>query len=247
MDIKDKVIIVTGASGGIGKATAALLSAEGARPALVARSGEKLRALAAELPGALGIQADMSKEADVTRMIHTVHNHYGRIDILINNAGQGMWSSVEKTKLNEYRNMMDLNVFGPLLAMQAVIPIMRQQGGGMILNISSGVTRMYLPGLGAYASTKYALNALSLTARQELAADNIRVGIMVPGMTDTQFGANALGGPEQGPSGVSRPSSGPTSEKSRPPVESAHDVAERILLAIRTEAAETLAKSMTGE
>lgn len=129
-------------------------------------------------------------------------DHYGRIDVLINNAGRGMWNSAESTDLDQYRGMMELNVFGPLAAMQAVIPFMRKQGGGVIINISSGVSRMFIPGLSAYASTKYALNAISLTARTELAADNIRVGIMLPGMTATDFGRNALGARPAGRGGL---------------------------------------------
>jgi short-subunit dehydrogenase len=154
-----------------------------------------------------------------------------------------MWNSAESTDLDQYRGMMELNLFGPLAAMQAVIPLMRKQGGGVIINISSGVSRMFIPGLSAYASTKYALNAISLTARAELAADNIRVGIMLPGMTATDFGKNALG---SRPAGMGGPAAGgPTASRAdMPSVETAEMVAEKILEAIRTESAEVLANSM---
>jgi short-subunit dehydrogenase len=95
--------------------------------------------------------------------------------------------------LKDYREIMELNVFAVLEAMQAVIPIMRKQGGGTILNVSSLVSKNYFPKLGGYASTKYALNALSLTARQELASDNIVVSVFHPKMTATEFGQNARG------------------------------------------------------
>ena len=243
MEIHDKVVIITGASGGIGLETARLLSKNGASVALVARSTDKLKAISGTLPGSFVVTADMSRESDARRMVKSVHDHYGRIDVLINNAGRGMWNSAESTDLDQYRGMMDLNVFGPLAAMQAVIPFMRKQGGGVIINISSGVSRMFIPGLSAYASTKYALNAISLTARAELASDNIRVGIMLPGMTATDFGKNSLGTRPAGMGG-SAPGSPPAARPDMPPVETAEMVAEKIMEAIRTESAEVLANSM---
>jgi short-subunit dehydrogenase len=154
-----------------------------------------------------------------------------------------MWNSAEKTDLDQYRSLMELNVFGPLAAMQAVIPIMRQQGGGVIINISSGVSRMYIPGLSAYASTKYALNAISLTARAELAADNIRVSIMLPGITATDFGKNAVGSRPAG-RGAPGPGNSAGPAPAMPPVETAEQVAEKIMEAIQTESAEVLANSV---
>ncbi len=100
---------------------------------------------------------------------------FGRVDILVNNAGQGLLAPVEKIDIEQYKSIMDLNVYGVVRAMQDVIPQMRSQGGGLILNVSSMVSKNYYPGLAAYASTKYALNAISLTARQELAGDKIIV------------------------------------------------------------------------
>jgi short-subunit dehydrogenase len=243
MEINDKVIIITGASGGIGLATARLLAKNGAKVALAARSTDTLAAISAAMPGSFAVTADMSRGADIIRMVKSVHDHYGRIDVLINNAGRGMWNSAEKTDLDQYRGIMELNVFGPLAAMQAVIPIMRKQGGGVIINISSGVSRMYIPGLSAYASTKYALNAISLTARAELAAENIRVGIMLPGMTSTDFGKNAVGSRPAG-RGAPAPGGSAAPAPNMPPVETAEQVAEKIMEAIRTESAEVLAGSM---
>lgn len=243
MEIRDKIIIITGASGGIGLATARLLSKNGAKVALVARSTDKLKGIAATLPGSFAMTADMSRGTDISRMVKAVHDHYGRIDVLINNAGQGMWNSAEKTDLDQYRSLMELNLFGPLAAMQAVIPIMRKQGGGVIINISSGVSRMYIPGLSAYASTKYALNAISLTARAELASENIRVGIMLPGMTATDFGKNAVGSRPAG-MGAQAPGSSAAPAPNMPQVETAEMVAEKIMEAIKTESAEVLANSV---
>ncbi len=135
----------------------------------------------------------MRKPEDIRNLIHHAKDRFGRIDILINNAGQGMRAAVESIDLDDYRAVMELNVFAVLLAMQAVIPIMRQQGGGTILNVGSLVSKNYFPTLGGYASTKYALNALSLTARRELAKNNIIVSVFHPKMTATDFGQNARG------------------------------------------------------
>ncbi len=227
MQIENKVVIVTGASGGIGLALARLLAQKGATVILAARSASKLKQLEEEIPGSLAIPTDMNRAEDVHNLIHQVHEKFGRIDILINNAGQGLRAPVESIDLDDYRAVMELNVFAALLAMQKTIPIMRKQGGGMILNISSMVSKNYFPSLAAYASTKYALNALSLTARQELQNDNIIVSVFHPKMTATEFGQNSRG--EQYSSGAARPGM---------VVDTAEAVAERIIEQINSEAAE---------
>jgi short-subunit dehydrogenase len=193
MQIKDKIAIVTGASSGIGLALAWLLSRKGATVILAARSADKLKQLEHEIPGSLAIATDMLKLEDIRNLIQQAKEKFGRIDILVNNAGQGLCAPVESIDLGDYRAVMELNVFAVLSAMQAVIPIMRQQGGGMILNVSSVVSKNYFTTIGGYASTKYALNALSLTARQELAKDNIVVSVFHPKMTATEFGQNSRG------------------------------------------------------
>ena len=203
MQIKDKFAIVTGASGGIGLAVARLLAQGGATVVLAARSADKLKQLEREIPGSFAVPTDMRKQEDIRQLVQQTEQKFGRIDILINNAGQGLLSPVAAIDLKDYREIMELNVFAVLEAMQAVIPIMRKQGGGTILNVSSLVSKNYFPQLGGYASTKYALNALSLTARQELASDNIVVSVFHPKMTATEFGQNARG--ETYHSGAGRP------------------------------------------
>lgn len=229
MIVKDKAVIVTGASEGIGKAVAEALAGKGAKLVLAARSEDKIRALAEKLPGATAVRADMRKADDVKALVETAIRIHGRVDILINNAGQGMYGPVEGIDIELYKSMMELNVYAPLRAMQLVIPHMREAGGGMIVNISSMVSKNAYPSLGAYASTKYALNALSFTARAELAKDKIIVSVMHPKMTATRFGGNAIG---------TRPASsgGPISRT--PQVDSPEQVAEKVLDIIASEAAE---------
>lgn len=193
MHSKGSVIIITGASRGIGLATAKLLAEQGAKVILAARSRDVLEEAAKGIPHAMVIAADMRKPEDIDNVIKQTKEKYGRIDILINNAGQGLRAPVEKINLEDYREIMELNVFSVVRAMQAVIPVMREAGGGMILNIGSLVSKNYFPGLAAYASTKYALNAISLTARTELEPDHIIVSVFHPKMTATDFGKNALG------------------------------------------------------
>jgi short-subunit dehydrogenase len=229
MKIKDKVAIVTGASEGIGRALAEALAREGAKLVLVARSVDKLEALAAKLPAAIAVRADMRVAADVAAMIAAAIAAYGRIALLVNNAGQGMYVPVEGIDIEAYKDIMELNVYAPLRAMQLAIPLMRAAGGGMILNVSSMVSKNAYPGLGAYASTKYALNALSFTARAELAKDGIVVSVFHPRMTATRFGENSAG---------ARPSFGNRPGGAMPQIDSAEAVAEGIVALIGTEAAE---------
>jgi short-subunit dehydrogenase len=193
MQIRDKVVVITGASGGIGLAVARELATRGARVVLAARSKDTLKKLEKEIPDSLAVATDMRKPEDIKNLINRTTEKFGRVDILINNAGQGLLASIENINVDDYRSIMELNVFSVLEAMQVVIPLMREQGGGMILNISSMVSKNYFPRLAAYSSTKYALNSLSLTARQELAGDHIVVSVFHPKMTATDFGKNSAG------------------------------------------------------
>lgn len=187
MDPAGAVMIVTGASSGIGVATARLAAAQGARVVLAARRTDRITALAAELPGALAVTTDLRDPAQIERMAQATLDRYGRIDILVNNAGQGLHVPVDAVLLDDLRAVVELNVYAPLLAMQAVLPAMRAQGGGVIVNVSSGTSRMVLPGVSAYSATKAALNMLSQVARREWARDGIVVSLVYPAVTATEF------------------------------------------------------------
>ncbi len=190
--LSGKVAIVTGASSGIGLATAKLLARHGVKIALVSRSKERLEELSGEIPGSLAVSADMTEIPQIKRMVERTREHYGRIDILINNAGRGYDAPVEKIDIGIFRYIYNLNVVGPIVAMQQVIPIMRDHGGGTIINISSGTSLMDLPGMSPYSSSKKALAGISLAARQELQNEGIVVSVVYPYITLTEFEKNTM-------------------------------------------------------
>jgi short-subunit dehydrogenase len=198
MEIKDHVFIVTGASSGIGLSTAMALSDRGAKVALLARSDDALEKLSQRLPGSLPIVADMTKFDRVREAVRAVHRHYGRIDGLVNNAGRSYAASIEEIEPEIFDEIFHLNVLGPIIAMQAVSPVMRAQGGGSIVNINSGTAFMTVPQYSVYSSSKRALLGFSLTARAELEKDRIVVSEIYPFITATNFGKNRMGSPAGG-------------------------------------------------
>ena len=196
MQIDGKVVIVTGASGGIGLATAQLLGSKGAKVVLAARNEEALRNAAAEISDSLAVRADLRQAGDIRALVERTIERYGRVDGLVNNAGQDFNSAVEEIDPGDYRSILELNLVGALTAMQAVIPHMRRQGSGAIVNVSSGTTKMILTGSAGYSSSKAALNHLSLVAREELAPDGITVSVIYPYITETDLEKNAVGADE---------------------------------------------------
>jgi short-subunit dehydrogenase len=235
MTIKDKIVIVTGASMGIGAAVAKELSARGGKVVLAARSKDKIQELAKELHGSVAIVTDMADPESIKNLIAETVKKFGRVDVLVNNAGQGIYGAVESVGIDDYRKIIEVNILGPLIAMQEVVPVMRKQGGGVIVNTGSMVSKNYFPYLGAYASTKYALNALMLTARAELEKDNIIVSVMHPTMTLTDFGKNSIKTDAVAQTMQSRRREG------MPEPDTAEYVAKRIALAIESRKAEVYA------
>lgn len=198
MQINDRVFIVTGASSGIGLSTAVALSARGAKVALLARDTDALQRLAQQLPGSLPVTADMTQFDRVREAVRAVHRHYGRVDGLINNAGRSYAAALEEIDPALFDEIFHLNVLGPIVAMQAVIPLLRAQGGGSIVNINSGTAFMTVPQYSVYSSSKRALLGFSLTARAELEKDRIVVSEIYPAVTATNFGKNRMGRPAGG-------------------------------------------------
>lgn len=198
MQIEDRVFIVTGASSGIGLSTAEALAERHARVALIARSKDALEELSARLPGSLPVVADMTDFEGVRDAVRVVHAHYGRVDGLVNNAGRSYAASVEEIDPALFDEIFHLNVLGPIVAMQAVIPLMRGQGAGSIVNVNSGTAFMTIPQYSVYSSSKRALLGFSLTARAELEKDGIVVSEVYPFITATNFGKNRMGNPAGG-------------------------------------------------
>jgi short-subunit dehydrogenase len=193
VEIKDRVFIVTGASSGIGLATAVALSNRGAKVAVLARSSDALNELAQQLPGSLPLTVDMTQFNQVREAVTRVQQHYGRVDGLVNNAGRSYAATVEQIEPALFDEIFHLNVLAPIVATQAVIPLMRAQGGGSIVNINSGTTFMTIPQYSVYSSSKRALLGFSLTARAELEKDRIIVSEIYPFVTATNFGKNRMG------------------------------------------------------
>ena len=143
----------------------------------------------------MAVPTDMTKPDEIKQMVRKAEVHFGRIDALINCAGQGYDAPVERTDLGIFQHVFDLDVVGPLVAMQQVIPVMRRLGEGSIMNVSSGTALMYLPNNGAYSALKRALASISLTAREELKDDGIVVSVVYPYITLTDFEKNTIKDP----------------------------------------------------
>lgn len=230
MEINGKVFVVTGASSGIGLATARALTVAGGKVALLARSADILQSLEAELPGSFAIPVDVTDFDALRVAIAQVANHYGRIDGLINNAGRSYGATIEQIDPKIFDEIFHLNVLAPIVAIQAVIPVMRAQGGGAIVNINSGTAFMTIPGYSVYSSSKRALVGFGLTAREELTKDGIVVSQVYPFITATNFGKNRV---------VAAANEGPAADYSQG--DSAEFVADIIVQSIREGEAEYFA------
>ncbi len=196
--MREKVIVITGGSSGIGAALAALVASRGAQPVLVARREKELHEVAARCgAGTLAIVADVTRRAEVERALAAALARFGRVDVWVNNAGRGITRLVSELTDAELDDMILVNLKSALYGMQAVLPHFKERGGGHIVNISSMLSRVpYAVQRSAYSAAKHALNALTANLRMELAESHpgIHVTTVMPGVVATDFGLNALHG-----------------------------------------------------
>lgn len=189
-DIQGKVVAITGASSGIGEATARLLASQGAKVVLGARRTDRLEALTGELRtkgGEARYRAvDVTKREDVDAFVAFTLKEYGRLDVLINNAGVMPLSKLEELKLDEWNRMIDVNIRGVLHGIAAGLPVMKRQKSGQFINLSSIGGHAVSPTAAVYCATKFAVMAISEGLRQEVGAD-IRVTVISPGVTQSEL------------------------------------------------------------
>lgn len=190
-NISGKVVVITGASSGLGEATARMLASEGATVVLGARRTNRIEALADELTQS-GAQAfaratDVTDAGQVQRLVDAAVERYGRLDVMINNAGLMPQSLLEARKIGEWDRMIDVNIKGVLYGIAAALPHMQRQKGGHIVNVSSVAGHRVGPGSAVYAATKFAVRALSEGLRQEVKPHNIRTTVISPGAVATEL------------------------------------------------------------
>ncbi len=198
-NLEGKVVVITGASSGNGEATARLLSGQGATVVLGARRLERIQSLARELTGrggkALAIATDVTHYDQVKSLVDAAVQTYGRIDVMLNNAGLMPHSPLERLKIDDWNRTIDVNLKGVLYGIAAALPYMRQQKSGHIINVSSVAGHKVRPGSAVYAATKTAVRVLSEGLRQEVKPYNIRTTVISPGALATEL-ANSITEPD---------------------------------------------------
>ncbi|MGO9586567.1 MAG: SDR family oxidoreductase [Limisphaerales bacterium] len=190
-NIEGKVVVITGASSGLGEATARYLSAQGAIVVLGARRVERIQSLADELTAkggkALAVATDVTHHDQVKRLVDTAVQKYGRIDVMINNAGLMPHSPLERLRIDDWNRTIDVNIKGVLYGIAAALPYMKQQKAGHIINVSSVAGHKVTPNGAVYCATKHAVRALSEGLRVEVKPYNIRTTIISPGAVATEL------------------------------------------------------------
>src|SRR6202051_2304190 len=199
MELAGKVAVITGASMGIGEAIAKIFTDNGASVVLLSRDAGRLEAARSRIGHSdrtLALACDVRHREEIDRAIGLTLHHFKKIDVWVNNAGHGLLDSVAQMEMAAFREVFETNFFGAVAAMQAVIPVMREQGGGTIINISSVAGHIPLPFHAAYSATKFALNAMGKAAAVELKKDRIHVLTVCPGYVRTAFSDNVVRGKE---------------------------------------------------
>jgi short-subunit dehydrogenase len=199
MELAGKIVVVTGASMGIGEAIAKIFADRGSSVVMLSRDAGRVEAARGRVghgERTLAMACDVRHREDVDRAIGLTLHHFQRIDVWINNAGHGLLDSVAQMEMAACREMFDTNFFAAVAAMQAVIPVMRQRGGGTIINISSVAGHIPVPFHAAYSATKFAMNAIGKASGVELRTEGIHVLTVCPGRVHTPFSENAVRGNE---------------------------------------------------
>jgi len=190
-NIHEKVIVITGASSGLGEAAARHLAAQGAVVALGARRASRIEALAGDIiragGQALAMPTDVTRRADVQRLVDAAVQRFGRLDVIVNNAGLMPHSPLERLKVEDWDRMIDVNIKGVLYGIAAALPHMKRQSSGHIINVASVAGHKVRPGSTVYAATKHAVRVISEGLRQEVKPWNIRTTIISPGIVDTEL------------------------------------------------------------
>ena len=198
-NIQGKVVVITGASSGLGEATARELSAQGATVVLGARRADRIKSLADELTRrggkALAVPTDVMQSEQVKKLVDSAVQAHGRIDVMINNAGLMPQSPLERLRIDEWDRMIDVNIKGVLYGIAAALPYMKQQKSGHIINVSSVAGHKVRAGGAVYAATKHAVLALSEGLRQEVKPYNIRTTVISPGAVATEL-PNSISEPD---------------------------------------------------
>lgn len=196
--MSDRVVVVTGASGGIGAALAEQVAKDGGKVALAARREIELAAVAARCgAAALAVVTDVTRRGEVERLLDATLSRFGRIDVWVNNAGRGITRPVSELTDDDFDDMMRVNVKSALYGMQTVLPHFKSRGRGHLINVSSMLGRLpWVVTRAAYSASKHALNSLTANLRMELAHDfpEIHVSTVMPGVVATEFGVHALHG-----------------------------------------------------
>ena len=195
MDMDGKVVVVTGASMGIGEAIAKVFADHGARIVLLSRDASRAEAArhrVGHTDRTLALACDVRNREEIDRVLGLTLHHFDRVDVWVNNAGVGIRDSVADMEMSACRELFETNFFGAVASLQAVAPVMREQGGGTIINISSVAGHIPVPFLTPYSATKFALNAIGKGARVELKRDNLNVLAVCPGYVTTDFGAHVV-------------------------------------------------------
>lgn len=196
-EITDKIVVVTGASMGIGEAIAKSFVDHGAYCVLLSRDASRAEAARTRIgktDRTLALACDVRNREEMDRVISLTRHHFHRIDVWVNNAGHGVSDAVATMDMPAFRGMFETNFFGAVEAMQAVLPLMREQGSGTVINISSVAGHLPVPFMAGYSATKFAMNAMGKAANLELTGTGVNVLTVCPGYVSTNFGDNMVKG-----------------------------------------------------